>query len=89
MCLNHSQVQKSSSNDYSSQLCVIFYLTLISTDHYFVLFYYSTVNNFNQNYKIFNLYTNLDTFRLCLYSRSHHPEDDHMRGQNMLLAATQ
>jgi hypothetical protein len=51
-----------------------------------MLFYDSTVN-FNQNYIIFNLWSDLDTFKLHLYSCPHQPDDNHKSGQNMLVTA--
>jgi hypothetical protein len=51
-----------------------------------MLFYDSTVN-LNQNYVIFKLWSDLDTFELHLYSCPHQPDDSHKGGQNMLVTA--
>ena len=53
-----------------------------------MLFYDSTVN-FNQKYMIFKLWSDLDTFKLHLYSCPHQPDDSHKSGQNILVTAIQ
>jgi len=45
--------------------------------------------NFNQYYLSFKLGSDLDTSELYLHSYSHHPEDDHMSGQNMFMTTLQ
>jgi len=51
-----------------------------------VLFYDSAVN-FNQNYMVFKLWSDLDTFKLHLYSCPHQPDGRHKSGQNILVTA--
>jgi len=45
--------------------------------------FYSAVICNQKKCMIFKLWSDVDTFYLCFYSYSDHPEDGHMTGRNM------